>query len=240
MQTGDADGFCDDRNKCLYYTLNRSERKTIAIRITKDATIEVGAPLKMPKSDINKFVQSKEKWITKHLLVRMAYIEQKAKFSLDYGDMVLYRGREYPIIMKSGDRIGFDGSIFYMCEGLSAEEIKFAVIQLYKKLAKRDLTIKVIDFAKQMNVRPIAVKINSAKTRWGSCSGKNSINFSWRLIMADDAAIDYVVVHELAHIKEHNHSSRFWDVVKNVFPDYIERQNRLRALQVKLSVENWE
>ena len=90
-----------------------------------------------------------------------------------------------------------------------------------------------------MNVTPIAVKVNSAKTRWGSCSGRNSINFSWRLIMADDDVIDYVIVHELAHIKEHNHSDRFWAVVASVLPDYKMRQAKLKILQKKLASEDW-
>jgi hypothetical protein len=91
-----------------------------------------------------------------------------------------------------------------------------------------------------MSVTPIAVKINSAKTRWGSCSNKKSLNFSWRLIMADDDVIDYVVVHELAHLREMNHSPRFWAVVEAVLPDYRERKLKLRALQAKLNREDWE
>ena len=90
-----------------------------------------------------------------------------------------------------------------------------------------------------MGVTPIAVKINSAMRRWGSCSSRMSLNFSWRLIMADDAIIDYVVVHELAHIKEMNHSARFWAVVESVLPDFRERKRKLKELQSRLSGEDW-
>ncbi|MDR2568929.1 MAG: M48 family metallopeptidase, partial [Oscillospiraceae bacterium] len=75
---------------------------------------------------------------------------------------------------------------------------------------------------------------------WGSCSAKKSLNFSWRLIMADEDVIDYVVVHELAHLIEMNHSVRFWAVVERVLPDYRERQKWLRELQRKLNVEDWD
>jgi len=123
---------------------------------------------------------------------------------------------------------------------LTQGEIKRAVIRVYRLVAKNLLTNKVAGYAKQMGVTPIAVKINGAKTHWGSCSGKNSINFSWRLVMADDDVIDYVVVHELAHIKEHNHSDRFWAVVEGVLPDYKARQAKLKELQKRLAHEDWE
>ncbi|MCL2342290.1 MAG: M48 family metallopeptidase, partial [Firmicutes bacterium] len=99
---------------------------------------------------------------------------------------------------------------------------------------------KTAAFAEQMGLKPRAVKINSAKTRWGSCSALKNLNFSWRLAMADDGVIDYVVVHELAHLREMNHSARFWAIVAGVLPDYRERQKRLKALQKRLGNEDWE
>jgi len=100
-------------------------------------------------------------------------------FSLTYGDTVTYRGKSVTIAAKEGDRVGFDGENFYMPPNLSAEQVKAACVQIYKMVAKKDLTEKVLNFAKQMSVMPISVKINSAKTRWGSCSGRKSINFSF-------------------------------------------------------------
>ena len=86
---------------------------------------------------------------------------------------------------------------------------------------------------------PSGVKITAADTRWGSCSGKNRLCFSWKLIFADLAAVDDVVVHELAHIREHNHSPRFWALVKEILPDYQLRKERLKTLQERLSEEDW-
>lgn len=222
------------------YGLIRSKRKTIGIYITKNATLEVRAPLKTPKADIDKFIKSKEKWITKHLSAGQIRNEQKAGFKLDYGSKVLLRGKEYPINVKAGNKVGFDEQCFYMPANLNNEEIKYAVIQIYKLMAKNILTKKVLFFSNIMGLSPFAVKINGAKTRWGSCSGKNSLNFSWRLALASDDVIDYVTVHELAHIKEHNHSDRFWRVVASVLPDYKKSQQKLKLLQEKFCKENWE
>jgi predicted metal-dependent hydrolase len=222
------------------YTLVRANRKSVAIYITEDAVVEIRAPLKMPVADIEKFILSKEKWITAHLTERKQRSMEKAAFMLDYGDIVPISGRQYTIIAKEGNRAGFNGEQLYLPPGLTPDRIKHTIVRIYKAVAKKLLTERTAQYAKQMSVKPAAIKISSAKTRWGSCSGKNSLNFSWRLIMADNEVIDYVVVHELAHIKEHNHSPRFWAIVESIIPDYLSCKKRLNILQDKLSRENWE
>ena len=223
------------------YAITRSNRKTIALYI-RDGAVEVRAPYGASKRNIDRFVAAKEKWIADKLTQSQERMQRRKNFKLNYGDFVLYRGKEYPISARSGNRVGFDEGAgeFFIPPNLSSERIKAAVVQIYKVLAKRDLTNKVLEFAEKMSVTPSAVKINSAKTRWGSCSGKKSLNFSWRLIIDDDDLIDYVVVHELAHIKEMNHSARFWAIVASVFPDYKERQKRLKELTHRLGNEDWE
>ena len=220
------------------YLLTRTKRKTIAIYI-RNGGVEVRAPLKTPKRELDKFVASKEKWIRDRLAESMKISEQKEAFELNYGDLLLYRGNKYPIAEKIGNRLGFDNTRFYMPPGLLPMQIKAVCIKIYRLLAKRDLINKTLDYAKQMSVMPSNVKINRAKTRWGSCSAKKSINYSWRLIMADDDVIEYVVVHELAHLTEMNHSKKFWRIVEGILPDYRTRQKRLKDLQKKLSAENW-
>ena len=253
------------------YTLTRSKRKTIAIHI-RSGVVEVKAPLRTPKSEIDKFVRSKQSWIEKNFTVSVEKREQREGFTLNYDSQALYRGNKYPIVAVPGKRIGFDDEKqhFYVPQGLSSEQIKHACVQIYKMLAKRDLTNRVRHFAEIMNVTPNEIKVNSAKTRWGSCSRRKptakksnkfsalsmqqmmrnfqaaagvttyNINFSWRLIMADDDVIDYVVVHELAHITETNHSPSFWAIVEGVLPDYKERQAMLKKLQEVLSVQDWD
>jgi hypothetical protein len=104
--------------------------------------------------------------------------ERREKFSLDYGDTVLYLDKQYSIVAKDGTRVGFDDERFHMPPDLDSEQIKYTCVRIYRMLAKRDLTAKVQDFAKQMSVTPTAVKINGAKTQWGSCSNKKNLNFS--------------------------------------------------------------
>jgi len=222
----------------MHYSLTRSRRKTAAIYV-RGGEVEVRVPLRMPKREIDRFVLEKEKWILKSLAKQQAQAAQKEAFEIDYGSSILFRGKPYPITQRNGKHAGFDDSVFYMPPELSPEQIKTTCVRLYKILAKAHIAKRVDFFASQMGVVPTAVKINSAMKRWGSCSSRKSLNFSWRLIMADDAIIDYVAVHELAHIKEMNHTARFWAIVENILPDFREHKRKLKDLQSRLSGEDW-
>ena len=96
-------------------------------------------------------------------------------------------------------------------------------IKLLRKKSKEIIPQKVEHYANIMQVNPNSVKINSAKKRYGSCSGTNNLNFSLYLMDKDERFIDYVVVHELAHIKHHNHSKEFYGFIEQFMPDYKER-----------------
>lgn len=100
--------------------------------------------------------------------------------------------------------------------------------QELRRLAAEYIPQRVAVYAPLVGVTPTGIKITSARTRFGSCSGKNSLCFSWRLMLYPPEAIDYVVVHELCHIRHHNHSSAFWAAVARVMPDYKQRQALLR------------
>ena len=221
------------------YSLTRSRRKTAAIYVRK-GRVEVRAPLNMPKRDIDRFVFSKEDWIRKTLASQAALAASRDSFKLDYGSKITFRGKLYPIAPRNGSRAGFDGEVFYMPPGLTGQQIKSLCVQIYRRLALTYFTARTAYFAEKMGVAPAAIKVTNAKTRWGSCSSKKSINFSWRLALADDDVIDYVIVHELAHLKEMNHSPRFWAIVEKVMPDYAYRKLKLKSLQQRLTHEGWE
>ena len=223
------------------YKLTRSKRKTMAIKINRDSSLEVRAPINLSKKKIDEFVNSKEKWIAKHTKEISEKYKLKKEFTLNFGDYVTVRGEKACIHIIEGNISKYDEEkkIFYISKTANSHQIKEILIELYKLIAKAYIYQRVVFFAKQMNVSPTNIRITSAKTRWGSCSGKNSVNFSWRLIMADDKTIDYVIIHELAHIKQHNHSSNFWKIVESVMPDYKKQKEKLKMLSEKLSKENW-
>lgn len=102
-------------------------------------------------------------------------------------------------------------------------------IIVLKQRAKEILPQRVANYSVIMELVPTGIKITSAKTRFGSCGGKNGLCFSWRLMLYPDAAIDYVVVHELAHIRHKNHGAEFYSLIAAVLPDYKERQKLLKG-----------
>jgi len=222
----------------MEYILKRSKRRTVAIHII-DGEAEVRAPMRMSRREIDAFVASKERWIRGKLAKSREQAERRKAFTLNYGDTVSCGGDIYAITLREGRRPGYDGKAFCVPEGLSPEEIKAACVTIYRKLAKDYLTERTLYFAEDMGEMPASVRINNAKARWGSCSANRNINYSWRLIMADDEVIDYVIVHELAHLIEMNHSSRFWSIVEDMLPDYRKRKARLRELQKRLASEDW-
>lgn len=223
----------------MNYTLIRSNRKTAALYI-RNGIIEVRAPHKMPEYEIEKFLIKNEVWILNNLQKSQDKKTKRDSFVLNYGDLLHYRGKTCRIVSKDGNYIGYEANQFYMPPNMSSEEIKEAGIKIYRMLAKNYLPKRTMEFASIMNLIPSAIKVNGAKKRWGSCSSKKSINFSWRLMMASDEVIDYVIVHELAHLAEMNHGPRFWAIVKKYMPNYELHRISLSKLHNRLATENWD
>ena len=120
------------------------------------------------------------------------------------------------------------------CRRVAAHRAHFAVTpeqeQKFRRLAVELLPAKTAYYAARMGVAPTSVKITSAQTRYGSCSARNGICYSWRVMLLPDDLIDYVVVHELAHIREHNHSAAFYRVIERELPDYKKRVAKLKKI----------
>ena len=116
-------------------------------------------------------------------------------------------------------------------ERLSGAGVSKGQIDVYKKQARETIGDRIAYFAPLMGVAPAIVRIGSAKRSWGSCTSAGKLSFSWRLMLAEPDEIDYVVVHELAHLKQLNHSASFWAIVAGVIPDHKARRKKLHQLQ---------
>ncbi len=115
-----------------------------------------------------------------------------------------------------------------MIQADKVNELSEAEEKLYREQARSIIEQKVAYYARLMDVTYGRIAIRDQKTRWGSCSGEGNLNFNWRLIMAPAGVLDYVVIHELAHRKEMNHSKAFWSVVEQAMPDYKKYRNWLK------------
>jgi predicted metal-dependent hydrolase len=221
------------------YTLTRSNRRTVALYV-RGAQVEVRAPLGYPQRQIDALLQARAGWIEQRLAAQRTAQAERAAYTVAYGDLVAYRGRTYPITARPGNRVGFDGQQFFMPGGLDEAQIRRACVQIYRLAGRRDLTAKALDLGERLSVRPSAVKVTGARTRWASCSTSRSLNFSWRLMLAADDLIDYVVVHELAHIHHPDHSPAFWAQVAQIVPDHRQRVARLKDHSRLLDAQGWQ
>ena len=222
-------------NEKIEYTLKRGMRKTILLRVTSECKVEVLAPRRISQAFIDGFVESKREWIEKCLEKKAELARQRAAYRMD---TLFFLGREYPVRLGKEQEVLFDGSCFRVprCE---MEERRALVKAWYRQQGLEILKKRVQIWAEKMGAEYASVKITDARTRWGSCSGKNQLNFSWRLLFASGRAVDSVVIHELAHTMVHAHSAEFWEIVARYCPDYQEIQEELKALSEKLSVWGW-
>lgn len=169
-------------------TILRSDRTTISLEITRKGQILVRAPRYMPEAEIQRFVEEKSSWLTKHL--------QKREEEMDSLHV----------------------------EGKFTEQEKEKLL----KLAKQVIPEKVAYYARLMGVTYGRITIRKQKTRGGSCSREGNLNFNCLLLMAPPEVLDYVVVHELSHRLEMNHSARFWAQVEKVLPNYRKSRKWLK------------
>jgi hypothetical protein len=205
----------------------RTRRKTNALIIQRDGRLVVRAPLRASDKQIQELVQQKEQWIiAKQELARRTYAAIEPKEYAN-GEGFLYLGKSHKLVLVDGSQPGLTlGDRFYLStSALPRAEAVFKA--WYIKQAKKVITERAAWYAAQNGFVYERVKITGARTRWGSCSARGSLNFTWRLVMAPLQVIDYVVVHELAHLKHKNHSKAFWNEVKRLMPDYKEQINWL-------------
>jgi len=198
----------------------KSKRKTIALQITDDAILIVRAPFFVDDKTIEQVVESRKEWIERK---RKEILSRDPKFlpkEFVNGEGFLYLGKYYRLkILKNAEEpLKFDNGFYLSKEHL--HDARDLFVQWYKQRAYEKISERVKWYAQKRGFKYNKVNITDAQKRWGSCSCKGNLNFSWRLIMAPLAVVDYVVVHELVHIEEKNHTKAFWGKVKMLMPEF--------------------
>ncbi|MDE1921229.1 MAG: M48 family metallopeptidase [Candidatus Omnitrophica bacterium] len=207
--------------------LIRSRRKTIGLQITGDAKLIVRAPLFAPQNFIEELIQRKQSWIRAKQDFYKVRQRQVRRFIP--GEEFLFLGQSYPLVAAEDlpKAIVFDGHL--RISSLVLANARQHLESWYKAQAFEYIAQRVQHFAKLAGLGYKSIKINRATTRWGSCGPKDTLNFSWRLIMAPCDVVDYVVIHELMHLKQKNHSRKFWAEVAGMMPEYRQQERWLRA-----------
>lgn len=205
----------------LSYEIRRStRRRKVTITVERDGEVVVHAPDGVPEDKLRQLVDSKRQWLFEKLNDAQKYqpLPHAPGKELVNGESALYLGRAYRIELADAadDAVQFAGK--FLIPRSRASERKRVLRQWYVERAQEKILPRVKLHAKNLGVSYAQAKIIDSRLRWGSCTPGNNLNFNWRLIKAPMFAIDYVVVHELAHLIEANHTPRFWNIVRAQLP----------------------
>jgi hypothetical protein len=215
--------------------LIRSKRKTIAILIQLDGKVIVRAPLRAPERLIRTFVESKSAWINEKKALALKQVASPVRQFKD-GEKFWLLGEQIPLRVVEGQRAALNLQDEFLLSKKAQPQALKVFEEWYKARALRVLSERANLLAARHGFHFEKIRISSARTRWGSCSSRGTLSFTWRLVMAPLEVVDYVVIHELAHLKIKNHSAQFWGEVARLMPgfktsrDWLKKNGRLLTL----------
>ena len=212
------------------YTLKKSNRKTLSIYIERDGSVSVLAPESLEDDRIKEWVERKSYSIHKHLAEWRSLNETRVVRELVNGESYLYLGRNYTLqfVEEQDKPLKFLNGYFFMKKEVAADA-QNVFKDFYREKGRKRIAERVRFYKDRMGVEPKEVKVMELKNRWASCTSSGNLNFHWRCMMAPLKILDYIVVHEMAHLIHPTHTEAFWAEVDKVLPDYRERKQWLRV-----------
>jgi hypothetical protein len=214
----------------------RSRRRTIALIIEPDGRLIVRAPYLVSEREIKKLVRSKQGWIARKRKEAQSQSLIRSRRSFADGERFWYLGATYPL--KIVDELNPPlvlSQKFYLSRS-ALPHVGETFKEWYREQTRVEVIRRVNRLSKQHNLKYRRIRITSARTRWGSCSSSGNLNFTWRLVMAPPKVIDYVVAHEMAHLRVPNHSKAFWKQVHRIMPDYYDHKKWLKENGSQLAI----
>ncbi|MDE2427091.1 MAG: M48 family metallopeptidase [Burkholderiales bacterium] len=219
----------------LEYDLQRSKRRSIGFLINENG-LRITAPRWVTIADIEKAIHEKQSWIVRKLSERRERAQRQLEPAMRWGDgaSLPYLGGKIilRLVPHAPQPAYFHEEQRELSINLPADageqQLKDRVQSWLQQEAKRIFNARLPVFAEKLGVRYHSMALSAATTRWGSCTSQGKIRLNWRLIHFSPMIIDYVIAHELAHLREMNHSPRFWATVQSVFPDFESARQHLR------------
>jgi len=216
--------------------ITRSNRQTLSLSILKDGQVVVKAPLRMDNETISKFVREKQSWISE----KLAFLQsnrQKFDDIISYKKFLLF-GNRYDLKLSSVKKIqtSKEDMCIFMPKSTPEDKIFAKLKAWYKKQAKQILEERTAYLSSLIKIAPNSIRINDTKGRWGACNSKGQISFNFRVIMLEPQIIDYVIIHELCHLVEMNHSRRFWSLVSSFLPNAAIQKQKIKEYSFLLQL----
>lgn len=223
----------DDGTHCFDWTLQRGARRTLALRVDDDG-VRVMAPRSAAVSDITTFVAQHAAWVVRKLRQRATRLQAigAARIAWSDGGRLPYLGGDLTLRVGGSDALRLDAEArelhLPLPHGSAPERVRDSVAGWMQKQALALFAERTAHFATQLGVQVRSVKLSHATTRWGSAKSDGSIRLHWRLLHFSPQLVDYVVAHEVAHLREMNHSPRFWAHVGALYPEFQLARKHLR------------
>lgn len=215
------------------YQLERCQRRTIGMRITPQGLL-VRAPKRIALAELERLLRGKAGWIRR----KLASLQPAEVLRWQDGATLHYLGEPLVLRLQTAARARVEhvaGTLHVALPTPQDEEaIARKVVQWYRQQALADFARRLERLSANFGVSHSRLLLSNAGSRWGSCNSRREIRLNWRLVQAPPRIIDYVAAHELAHLKEMNHSARFWAVVAGLCPDYRAAEDELKAWSVRL------
>ncbi len=219
----------------ISYLLERRPRRTVGLKITENGLV-VHAPKRIVEFQLNQILQEKSKWILTKLQAREA--NQIEKIQWVDGEHLLYLGQDIQLKLISATKKTTHFERNELAIHAPPTNIHAAcsrmVLMWYKKQANLDFARRLEVFAAKLGVPTPPLTLSNAQSRWGSCNSRGQVRLSWRLLQAPPHIINYVICHELAHLKQMNHSAKFYAVLESLFPHHKATEKELKLLSPQL------
>jgi hypothetical protein len=215
--------------------VRRSARARRArIRVTPGAPPEVVMPQRMGERALRRLLREHRDWLAEKVAWAREEEARAPRLGLDRPGVVWLAGSPVPVELRGAGRPVAEVRDGRLRVGGSTHGAGAAIGRWYRREARRRLARATAREAESLGVRPARISIRDPRTRWGSCSSGGSISYSWRLVICPAPVLDYVVVHELCHLRFHDHSPAFWELLERVRPGWAEQAEWLRrhALEV--------
>ena len=212
-----------------------ARRRTIGLRVDANG-LTVHIPRRVSQSTLEQLLRDKSDWILRKI---SEWQDRPAAFEWRDGATLQFLGNDISLTLRQDSRNRaptFDGIQLIVAQPNpdDIQTVQRKVAQWYAKQARADFTRRIELLAARLGVPTPPVYLSNARTRWGSCNSRGEIRLHWRLIQAPPHIIHYVVAHELAHLKEMNHSPKFWAWVEKLCPDYLQARQDLKARSSEL------
>jgi predicted metal-dependent hydrolase len=221
-------------------TIRTSRKKSVGFSVRWPDTMIVTAPRRLDKHTLTEMVEDRRTWAERRLSrINNEYVRLGLPKRYVGGESFPYLGGQYPLtVIASGSKARpkcvfandrFTVEVQLADEGEQPALVKKALDKWYRQQAEAEISKATARWSPVVGKAPSSLRTRNQKARWGSCSRKGSINLNWRLVLLPPELLDYVVVHELCHLKQPDHSVRFWSLVGQIMPDFKQLRKRLRG-----------